>query len=159
MKKPPTKSPTATAQLAAFIGRFEPSVATVIRGARARLRRELPTAIELVYDNYNFFVIGYCAEPRASTCIVSLAASTNGVALSFYYGATLPDPEKLLLGSGKQNRFVRLASAATLAQPGVQALIRAAVAQARVPLPATGRGALVIQSISAKQRPRRKSAK
>jgi hypothetical protein len=26
----------------------------------------------------------------------------------FCYGATLPDPDKILLGSGKQNRFIRL---------------------------------------------------
>jgi hypothetical protein len=27
----------------------------------------------------------------------------------------LPDPDKILLGSGKQNRFIRLENAATLA--------------------------------------------
>jgi hypothetical protein len=153
------KVPTAAAQLTDFMDRFAPEVVAVFRGARARLRRQLPTAIELVYDNYNFLVIGYCAAPRASTCIVSLAASAKGVVLSFYYGASLPDPKGVLLGSGKQNRFVRLPAAATLAEPAVQALIKAAVAQARTPLPAKGRTSLVIQSISAKQRPRRKPSK
>ena len=67
----------------------------------------------------------------------------------------MPDPHKILLGSGNQNRFIRLESAATLARPEVQALIAAAVRQARTPLPKTGRGYIVIKSISAKQRPRR----
>ena len=65
------------------------------------------------------------------------------------------DPHKILLGSGNQNRFIRLESAATLARPEVQDLIGAAVRQAKTPLPETGGGYTVIKSISAKQRPRR----
>src|SRR6202021_339329 len=116
----------------------------------------MPAANELVYDNYNFFVIGYCSTERPSDCIVSIAAAANGVGLSFYYGASLPDPLKLLLGSGSQNRFIRIESAATLAHPGVEDLIAAAIAQAARPLPASGRGKLIIRSISKKQKPRRK---
>ena len=142
-------------QLAAFIAKFDPTVASLIHASRRTLRRRLPTAIELVYDNYNFLAIGYCSTERASDCIVSLAAAANGVGLSFYYGATLPDPERILQGSGKQNRFVRLPSAATLTEPAVEALIQAAIDQAKCPLPSTGRGQTIIKSVSAKQRPRR----
>jgi len=142
-------------QLQGFIAKFDPAVAKLIRSCRLALRKRFPTAIELVYDNYNFFVIGYSATERPSDCIVSLAANAKGVGLSFYYGSTLPDPHKILLGSGNQNRFIRLESAATLARPEVEALLRAAVAQAKSPLPTTGRGTLIIKSISAKQRPRR----
>jgi hypothetical protein len=145
---------TPAAQLTAFIARFEPAVATVIRGARTRMRRILPTAHELVYDNYNFFVIGYCASLRPSDCIVSIAAAANGVGLSFYHGADVPDPQHLLQGSGKQNRFIRLATADVLDQPAVRALISSAVAITKTPLPA--KATLVIRSISAKQRPRRR---
>ena len=126
-----------------------------IRAVRVALRRRFPTANELVYDNYNFFVIGYCSSERPSDCIVSLAANAKGVGLSFYYGATLPDPHKILQGSGNQNRFIRLESAAALGRPEVEALLSAAAAQGKVPLPASGRGRLIIRSVSAKQRPRR----
>ena len=117
----------------------------------------MPTAIELVYDNYNFFVIGYCTTPRASDCIVSIAAAANGVGISFYHGATLSDPDRLLQGSGKQNRFLRVPNIKTLRSPEALALINAAIAQAKVPLPLTGAGGTVIQSVSGKQRPRRKT--
>jgi len=119
------------------------------------MRQRLPTANELVYDNYNFFVIGYCATERPSDCIVSIAAGANGVGLAFYYGSKLPDPHKLLLGSGSQNRFIRLPSIKVLADPRVKALITSAVEQAKTPLAKTGKGKLIIRSISAKQRPRR----
>ena len=143
------------AQIAGFIAKFDAPVAKLIRACRAVLRKRFPTAVELVYDNYNFFVIGYCSTPRASDCVVSLAANAKGVGLSFYYGATLPDPHKRLSGSGSQNRFIRLPSAATLADPEVVALIDAAAKQAKVAMPATGRGTTIVQSVSAKQRPRR----
>ncbi len=109
-----------------------------------------------MYDNYNFFVIGYSASLKPSDCIVSIAAAANGVGLSFYHGADVPDPEHLLLGSGKQNRFIRLKSAATLDRRDVRVLIQSAVTVTKVPLPSSGRGTLVIRSISAKQRPRTK---
>jgi hypothetical protein len=130
----------------------------LIRSVRKALRKRLPSANELVYDNYNFFVIGYCSTERPSDCILSIAAGANGIGLSFYYGATLPDPHKLLQGSGSQNRFIRIKSVATLAQPEVEELIAAAVAQAESPLPRTGKGKLIIRSISKKQRPRRKAS-
>src|ERR1700683_1831297 len=148
---------TGEQQLASFIEKFDPKNAELIRSVRKALRRRLPTANELVYDNYNFFVIGYCSTERPSDCILSIAAGANGIGLSFYYGATLPDPRKLLLGSGSQNRFIRIESAATLARPEVEELIVAAIKQAERPLPASGRGKLVIRSISQKQRPRRKN--
>jgi len=152
-------SANAAAQLKHFIGKFSPAHQTMIRALRRALRKRLPTANELVYDNYNFFVIGYCATERSSDCIVSIVAAANGVGLSFYYGADVPDPHKLLLGSGTQNRFIRLESAKVLLDPRIAALIAAAIEQAKTPLQASGKGKLIIRSISAKQRPRRKAKK
>jgi uncharacterized protein DUF1801 len=151
-------SATAEQQLAIFIEKFDPKNAELIRAMRKALRKRLPSANELVYDNYNFFVIGYCSTERPSDCILSIAAGANGIGLSFYYGSTLPDPHKLLQGSGSQNRFIRIEFVATLAQPEVEELIAAAVAQAESPMPRTGKGKLIIRSISKKQRPRRKAS-
>ena len=150
-------SPAAAAkQLRQFIAKFSPEHQALIHSVRSALRKRLPTANELVYDNYNFFVIGYCATERPSDCIVSIAAGAGGVGLAFYYGAKIPDPHKLLLGSGSQNRFIRLPSARVLADPRVKAIISAAVEHAKTPLASSGKGKLIIRSVSAKQRPRRK---
>jgi hypothetical protein len=144
-------------QVDTFIAKFDPPMAKLIRSIRLALRKRFPTAIELVYDNYNFFVIGYSPTERPTDYIVSLAANAKGVGLSFNHGATLPDPAKILQGAGKQNRFIRLPNAAALAKPEVEALLRAAIAQAK-PLPATGSNSTIIRSVSAKQRPRKLSA-
>jgi hypothetical protein len=123
---------------------------------RKALRKRFPTANELAYDNYNFFVIGYGPTERPSDCIVSMAAGASGVGLCFLHGAKLRDPHKILLGSGNQTRFIRLESADVLARPEVEALLAAAIAQSKTPLPANGRGTLIIRSVSTKQRPRRR---
>jgi hypothetical protein len=149
--------PTPAAQVTSFIAKFDPAVAALIRSSRSAMRKRMPTALELVYDNYNFFVIGYSSTERASDCVVSLACGANGVSLSFYHGASLPDPDGVLLGSGTQNRFVRLESAKTLSTPAVERLIAAALAQATTPMPASGKTRTIVKSISAKQRPRRAS--
>jgi Domain of unknown function (DU1801) len=158
MKKPTTSNLAAGAerQLRSFIAKFERSDQILIRALRKALRKRFPTAYELVYDNYNFFVIGYGSTERPSDCIVSLAAGANGVGLCFIHGARLPDPHKLLLGSGNQTRFIRLGSVDVLARPEVESLIAAAIAGAKTSLPTSGRGRLIIRSVSVKQRPRRK---
>jgi hypothetical protein len=146
-------------QIEGFIAKFDPPVAKLIRSARSTLRKQFPTAIEQVYDNYNFLAIGFCTTERTSDCLVSLAANAKGVSLSFYYGASLPDPQGILEGSGNQNRFIRLESAETLTRSDVQSLLAAAVANAKTPLPSTGTGYSMVKSVSAKQRPRRVDSK
>jgi hypothetical protein len=160
VRKQSRETPTDTEkQLQSFIDKFEPKHQALIRAVRKALQKRLPTANELVWDNYNFFVIGYSAAERPSDSVVSIAAAANGVGLAFYHGATLPDPHKVLLGSGSQNRFIRLESAGALRRPEVEALIAAAVSLAKTPFAASGGRKLIIRSISAKQKPRRKTAK
>src|SRR5207244_4347616 len=124
-----TKTPSsadAERQLRDFIAKFEPKHQTLIRAVRKALRKRFPTANELAYDNYNFFVIGYGPTERPSDCIVSIAAAASGVGLCFIHGASLPDPNRILLGEGNQTRFVRLESANRLNRPEVKALVAVA---------------------------------
>jgi hypothetical protein len=157
MSKENAKPGSAEQQLKGFIAKFEPKHQRAIRALRKALRHRFPTANELVYDNYNFFVIGYCSTERPSDAFVTIAADANRVSLAFYYGATLPDPQNLLMGSGKQNRFLHFESVKALERPEIEALLTAAARQGKAPLPKSGRGKLIIRSVSVKQRPRRKA--
>lgn len=147
----------AEKQLQSFIDKFEPAHQALIRSARKALRIRLPAAHELVYDNYNFFVIGYSPTERPSDAILSIAAAANGVGICFIRGASLPDPKKTLRGAGKQTRSLRLATVEDLTRDGVEELIAAAVRQSKTKFETTGARNLTIRSVSAKQRPRRKS--
>src|SRR5258706_671048 len=153
------RAPKPEEQVRSFIAKFTPADQRLIRAVRKVLRKRFPTAYELAYDNYNFFVIGYSPTERPSDAIVSMAARANRVGLCFIHGAKLRDPGKILLGSGNQTRYIHLESAAGLARPEVEALVAQAIAQAKATLQPTGRGKLIIRSVSKKQRPRRRTVK
>jgi hypothetical protein len=145
------------AQVRGFIAKFDPQNQALIRAVRKALRGRFTTAYELAYDNYNFFVLGYSPTERPSDAVVSMAAGANGVGVCFIRGAKLPDPKKVLLGSGSQTRFIRVPSVGVLSRPEVKALFAAAVAQSAVQFRNSGKITLIVRSISAKQRPRRRA--
>ena len=150
-------TPDGEIQLRGFIAKFAAADQRLIRAVRSAMRKRLPSAQEMVYDNYNFFVIGYSPTDRPSDAILSITARAGSVGLCFVHGATLDDPAGILKGSGNQTRSIHLDSAARLSDPEVERLIAAAIAQGK-PMPAGSRGALTIRSVSAKQRPRRRDA-
>jgi hypothetical protein len=154
----PAAAESPEVRLNRFIDKFDEEVAAQIRSVRKALRKRLPGAVEMVYDNYNFFVIGYGPNERASEAILSIAAQAKGVSICFIQGAQLPDPGKILRGSGNQTRSLRVDDVKILQQAEVEELIAAALALGKTPMPAA-KGYTVIKSISAKQRPRRAAPK
>ena len=148
------RAATPAKAVARFIAKFDAPIVRLARAARTRLRRRFPTAVELVYDNYNALAMGLSPNERTSEAFVSLAVFARGVNLYFVHGKKLPDPRGLLQGSGNQGRFVRLDAASRVDDADVVALLDAAVKYGRTPLPGR-RGYTVIKSVSKKQRPRR----
>lgn len=140
--------------IAPFIARFDPAVAKLARLLRAAMRKRFPTAIELVYDNYNALAMGFSTTERTSDVIVSVAVYARGVNLYFMYGRSLPDPHRLLQGSGNQGAFIRFDDPSVLHDPRVEDLIQAAADDAETPLRKSGRGYTIVKAVSKKQRPR-----
>ena len=155
-KKGTTKPLSGEQQIKGLIAKYEPKYQRLIRSVRKALRKRFPTANELAYDYSNSFVIGYSPTERGSDSVVAIAAAANGLRLVFNQGPTLPDPKKLLLGSGKQTRFIRVESPKMLSLPEIEALLQAAMDQATTPLRPSGRGKLIIKSSSAKRRSSKK---
>jgi hypothetical protein len=142
-------------QLRRFIAKYSPPVAAEGRKVLAGVRRLVPGATELVYDNYQWLVVGFGPSERASDAVLSVVFAPRWISICFLQnGAALPDPSGLLRGSGKVVRNIRLDSAKDLDKPAVRSLIAEALARARVPIAQQTRRRLVIKSISAKQRPR-----
>jgi Domain of unknown function (DU1801) len=145
---------SAEAQLRKLIAQFAPAHLRLLGAIRRWLRKRLPTAHEVVYEYRDFFVISYSPNERGYEGVLGMRASANGVRLYFNCGKELPDPAKLLQGSGKQCRFINLEGASTLARPEVARLIDEAIAGDHVPFASAGRGSVVIRSTSAKRRRR-----
>ena len=147
---------SAERQLAELIAKFDPNNLKLTRSVRRVLRKRLPTANELVYDYRKNFVIGYSPTERGSDAVVAMSTDADGVALYFNQGPSLPDPHKILMGNGRQTRFIRLESARVLLRPEVESLMIAAAKKAKIKLRRSGRGELIIKSHSSKQRARKR---
>jgi hypothetical protein len=118
----------AQEQFEGFLRKYQPGVAAEAKKSLAKLRKLIPNAIEMVYDNYNALVVGFCPGLRPSEAIISIAVRPEWVSLCFLQGAGLPDPEKRLAGSGNVARHIKVKKAAvTLDEPAVKALIAEAL--------------------------------
>jgi hypothetical protein len=144
----------AEAQIEGFIAKYSDPIAAEIRAARAEMRRRLPGAVELVYDNYNALAIGYGSSEKLDDVVFSIACFPRWVRLFFFHGASLDDPEGLLEGAGTQVRSLKLPSLAVLDDPQVQALMAQALANAP-PIDAASPSRSVVKSVSPNQRRRR----
>ncbi len=143
---------SAEAELRTLIAKFAPAHLRLIGAMRRSLLKRLPTAHEVVYEYRDCFVISYSPNERGYEGVLAIRASADGVRLYFNFGKGLPDPEKLLQGSGNQTRWIDVEGASTLGRPAVVRLIEEAIARNRVPFARAGRGSVVIRSTSAKKR-------
>ncbi len=162
-KKASPTGKTAAQVLDGCLDEHDPAIARLGRAALRKLRQQIKHAIEMVYDNYNFLVVGFGPNERPSQAIVSLVIFSTYVSICFLHGKKLvegkQDPLKILRGTGNQVRTVRLESAGTLDEPAVVALIKSAIARAPAPFDPNQRRMLIVKSISPKKRPRRPVAK
>jgi hypothetical protein len=146
---------SAEQQLASFIAKFTPEVASLAQSVLAKMRERYPTAVEMVYDNYNALAVGFGPTERPFQAIFSIAVFPKWVSLFFLQAKGLPDPDGLLQGKGKVARHIRLPSTAKFDELPVKVLMQAATARAVIPFPAQGVHHLIIKSVAGKQRPRR----
>jgi hypothetical protein len=150
---------TPNQQLESFLARYSDDIAEATRQALRHMRRRVPGATELVYDNYNALVIGFGPSEVPTQFVFSIAAYPRWVTLFFAQGASLPDPQKLLKGSGVRIRHIVLTTPQVIGSAAVDALIGHALSVAKVAIDPKAKRALLIKSISARQRPRRPPAK
>jgi len=153
-----SKPTTEELELARFLAKYTPEIAARAEVILAKMRRRYPTALELVYDNYNALAIGFAPSERTSEAIFSIAVYPKWVSLFFLQAKGLVDRGKLLKGSGSVARHIVLTTPELLDEPGVVELMEQAVAAARVPFSTDGKHRPIIKSVSARQRPRRPAA-
>ena len=147
---------TPRRELDTFIDRYTPEIASKGRAILAKMRKRLPGAVELVYDNYNALAIGFAPGEKMSETVLSIVLYPRWVSMFFFVGSQLKDPRKLLKGSGSLVRHVVLETPEMLDDPSVEALI-AQVVRLSPPIDKKAKNRIVIKSISANQRPRRPS--
>ena len=108
----------------------EPGLAAIARRLRAMIRAVDARAVETVRlgDNAATYGVGPKKMTDGYAYIMPMRAYIN---LGFYQGAVLADPERLLEGTGKGLRHVKIRSLAEADRASVRALVAAALARRR----------------------------
>jgi hypothetical protein len=108
-----------------FLAAYDPAVRKIALKARKLILALIPKALEQVDPPSKIIAYGYDRTYKGLIC--ALAPQKAYVNLMFAKGTQLPDPEKLLEGTGKKARHVKLKTMAEVEKPAVRALIETAV--------------------------------
>jgi hypothetical protein len=108
-----------------IVAGVSPDAAELARQARELIRSVYPAVVEVPWPKQR--VIGYGVGPKKMTehfCYISV--SRNHINIGFMYGAELPDPNNLLVGTGMLLRHVRITHCDQLEDPALRELLKAA---------------------------------
>jgi len=104
-----------------FLSGYAAPVQQIARRARTALLKSVPGCAEDLDAGAK--VIGYGYGPGYSDTVCVLILSKSGVKLGLPEGASFPDPEHLLQGTGRRHRYVPLTTPQVIRSPAVRALI------------------------------------
>lgn len=110
----------------AFLAAYPEQVRETASAARQLLLGMLPGAAETVDESAK--LLGYNYGPGYKGVVFTLILSQTGVKLGIFRGSELPDPKHLMAGTGKVHRHVPLRSLDDLKRPGLNQLLKAALA-------------------------------
>ena len=114
--------------VADLLSAYAPEVRNLALAARTFVFNMVPNITEQV--DVKARIIGYGYGPKYADMVCVIMPTKAGVNLGIAYAMLLPDPKKLLEGTGKLHRHVKLKSKSDLAVAGLKSLLKAASATA-----------------------------
>jgi hypothetical protein len=108
-----------------FLSQYSDEVFTNALKLREVLLANLPGIIEQV--DMPAKMIAYCYGQKYAELICTIIPSKKGLKLGFNRGIDLPDPDKLLEGTGKISRYVEIRSEQQIRSAAIKKLIASAL--------------------------------
>jgi hypothetical protein len=127
MARPPDR------RLLDYLAPYDPRIASLALALREVVLEEAPSAIESLVNGYAVAIgFSFTGKPmKDGFChVVTYKSCVN---LGFNRGALLADPERILEGSGKMIRHLRINDHDDLDRPLVRRFLRAAIQQVGTP--------------------------
>ena len=91
-----------------FFDAYSPAAQAIGRALRAMVQQVMPSATEKLYARHNH--VSYLRATSVAAPICYICPVNDYVRLGFWFGAHLPDPGHLLVGTGKRLRHVKVRS-------------------------------------------------
>jgi hypothetical protein len=128
-------SKSETANLLNFLAPFDKGIQELALGLRDFVWDKYPQCNELIYDNYNALAFGWSLTEKMGDLFCSIAVYGNkDVHFGFYWGSQIADPEKMLLGNGKQYRYIKVTDKSSFPAAYISKLVAEAYANSMAKL-------------------------
>ena len=111
--------------LNAFLLSYPADIALVACQAIDLIRSVLPDAIEMLDPSANLVAYGSDRSYKGLICGVTLHKSH--INIMFADGVNLPDPDGLLIGTGKKARHIKMSNLHDLNHPAIRTLLQSAL--------------------------------
>ncbi|MBC7864317.1 MAG: DUF1801 domain-containing protein [Bacteroidia bacterium] len=89
-----------------FLDQYNKEVQLLFQKTRALIKAQIPTINEQL--DLPAKMLAYTFGKKYEDVICTIILSKKGVKLGFYKGAELPDPKKILAGTGKIHKYVEM---------------------------------------------------
>lgn len=114
-----------SSEIEEFLAHCTPEVRELAWKMRTVIHEVMPEAIEQLDPPAQ--LIGYGIDRTYKGLICGITLHTAHINLMFAMGTELPDPDHLLVGTGKRARHVKIQQPAEIENPAVRALLVAAL--------------------------------
>lgn len=150
-----------TKDLLNFLSPFSQDIIDLVMWLRDFAWDLLPLTNEIIYDNYNAVAIGWSPTDRVghTICSIAVGRSSKNVHFGFYWGNEIADPEKLLIGQGKQYRYLLVTDPKEFPRLYLKKLVNKAYLNSLSKVKDQKHimfGQTIVKSISVKKRPDKK---
>lgn len=132
-----------------FLAPYDHDVQQLALAVRRFVIEHIPHMTEIVYDAPTAVAIAFTPSGRFKEAICHVSVYADHVNLGFNRGADLPDPGRLLQGSGKTIRHLTVRRVEDLLAPPLRVLLAEAVKRAHA---TTAHAGVIIKSTPGKKR-------
>ena len=108
-----------------ILSKYEEKISTLGFQLRKFLLKNIDNINEQPDEKAN--IIGFSYGTGYKDLICTIIPSKKAIKLGFYKGSELPDPAKLLTGSGKVHKFVEINSPKDISNPALKKLLNEAI--------------------------------
>lgn len=110
--------------VATLLDKYPGAVKELARKAQELILNTLQDITETVDAPAKMIAYGY--GPKYADSIYTIILSQKGIKIGFYKGASLPDPERLLTGTGKVHKYVDVKNPEDIENAAVKKLLKEA---------------------------------
>jgi hypothetical protein len=117
-----------TKDLIKFLKPFGEEITNLVFWLREFVWDLYPESNELIYDNYNALAFGWSPTDKVghTFCSIAVGRTSKNIHFGFYWGNEITDPEKKLIGQGKQYRYILVTDIACFPKTYIKKLLKEA---------------------------------